>query len=39
MADPEVVSYGGLTTVTNYHLVKKDEHVVDSGGWGWQGLC
>ncbi|PSC67936.1 vacuolar import Vid27-related [Micractinium conductrix] len=30
VADPEVVSYGGLTTVTNYHLVKKDEHVVDS---------
>lgn len=28
-----MVSYGGLTTVTKYHLVRKDEHVVDSGGW------
>lgn len=26
------MSYGGLTTVTKYHLVRKDEHVVDSGG-------
>lgn len=26
-----MVSYGGLTTVTNYHLVRKNEHVVDSG--------
>ena len=26
-----MVSYGGLTTVTKYHLVRKDEHVVDSG--------
>lgn len=31
MAEPEVVSYGGLTTVTKYHLQRKDEHVVDSG--------
>lgn len=30
IAEPEVVSYGGLTTVTKYHLVRKDEHVVDS---------
>jgi len=35
-----VVSYGGLTTVTKYHLVRKNESVVDSGergGWwaGW----
>ena len=33
MAEPEVVSYGGLTTVTKYHLQRKDEHVVDSGAW------
>lgn len=31
IAEPEVVSYGGLTTVTKYHMVRKDEHVVDSG--------
>jgi hypothetical protein len=37
VAEPEVVSYGGLTTVTKYHLARKDEHVVDSGGcWGRQ---
>ncbi|EFN59732.1 hypothetical protein CHLNCDRAFT_133326 [Chlorella variabilis] len=30
VAEPEVVSYGGLTTVTKYHLVRKNEHVVDS---------
>ncbi|PRW60455.1 CYPRO4-like [Chlorella sorokiniana] len=30
IAEPEVVSYGGLTTVTKYHMVRKDEHVVDS---------
>lgn len=29
-ADPDVVSYGGLTTVTNYHLIPKNESVVDS---------
>lgn len=33
IAEPEVVSYGGLTTVTKYHMVRKDEHVVDSGEW------
>lgn len=33
IAEPEVVSYGGLTTVTKYHMVRKDEHVVDSGKW------
>ena len=39
IAEPEVVSYGGLTTVTKYHMVRKDEHVVDSGEWlGWAGL-
>lgn len=26
----EVMSYGGLTTCTNYHLIPKQEHVVDS---------
>lgn len=30
LARPEVVSYGALTTVTNYHLIPKSEHVVDS---------
>ncbi|GAB4822475.1 hypothetical protein N2152v2_009521 [Parachlorella kessleri] len=30
LAQPEVVSYGALTTVTNYHLIPKSEHVVDS---------
>ena len=30
VAQPEVVSLGGLTTVTNYHLIPKAEHVVDS---------
>ena len=30
VARPEVVSYGGLTTVTAYHLIPKSEHVVDS---------
>ena len=39
VAEPEAgVSCGGLTTVTTYHLVKKNEAVVDSGGWelSWQ---
>ena len=32
VAEPEAgVSCGGLTTVTTYHLVKKNEDVVDSG--------
>ncbi|KAK9818259.1 hypothetical protein WJX72_009697 [[Myrmecia] bisecta] len=30
LANPDVVSYGGLTTVTNYHLIPKSESVVDS---------
>jgi len=30
LAKPDVVSYGGLTTVTNYHLIPKNENVVDS---------
>jgi hypothetical protein len=30
VAEPEVVSVGGLTTVTSYHLIPKTEHVVDS---------
>lgn len=30
LANPDVVSYGGLTTVTNYHLIPKNESVVDS---------
>jgi len=30
VAEPEVVSLGGLTTVTTYHLIPKTEHVVDS---------
>lgn len=25
-----MLSYGALTTVTNYHLIPKSEHVVDS---------
>jgi hypothetical protein len=49
VAEPDVVSYGGLTTVTTYHLQRKDEHVVDSGEWPlteclgegacWEGAC
>jgi hypothetical protein len=30
LANPDIVSYGGLTTVTNYHLIPKNESVVDS---------
>ncbi len=30
VAEPEVISVGGLTTVTSYHLIPKSEHVVDS---------
>ena len=30
LAEPEVVSLGGLTTVTSYHMIPKTEHVVDS---------
>lgn len=30
VAEPTVVSVGGLTTVTSYHLIPKSEHVVDS---------
>eukprot|EP00887_Chlorella_sp_A99_P003933 scaffold11.g3933.t1 len=30
LAEPDTVSFGGLTTVTSYHLVPKTEHVVDS---------
>ena len=30
LATPDVVSYGGLTTVTDYHLIPKKESVVDS---------
>lgn len=30
LAEPTTTSYGGLTTCTNYHLVRKDESVVDS---------
>lgn len=30
VAEPDVVSVGGLTTVTTYHLIPKTEHVVDS---------
>ena len=30
VAEADTLSFGGLTTVTNYHLVKKSEHVVDS---------
>ena len=30
LATPNVVSYGGLTTCTSYHLIPKQESVVDS---------
>ena len=30
LAEPTTTSYGGLTTCTNYHLIKKQESVVDS---------
>jgi hypothetical protein len=30
LANPDVVSYGGLTTCTSYHLIPKQESVVDS---------
>ncbi len=30
MATPDVVSHGGLTTISNYHLIPKSESVVDS---------
>jgi hypothetical protein len=30
LADPEVHSYGGLTTCSEYHLIPKQESVVDS---------
>lgn len=30
MAKPDVVSHGGLTTISNYHLIPKSESVVDS---------
>lgn len=30
LANPDIVSYGGLTTVTDYHLIPKNESVVDS---------
>lgn len=30
LTQPDIVSYGGLTTCTNYHLIAKNEHVVDS---------
>jgi len=30
LADSSVQSYGGLTTCTDYHLIRKDESVVDS---------
>eukprot|EP00884_Botryococcus_braunii_P014703 jgi/Botrbrau1/23233/Bobra.0041s0071.2 len=30
LAQPDTVSYGGLTTCTSYHLIPKDESVVDS---------
>lgn len=30
LADPDVTSMAGLTTVTSYHLIPKSEHVVDS---------
>ncbi len=30
IATPDVVSYGGLTTCTSYHLIPKQENVVDS---------
>ena len=30
MAAPDVVSHGGLTTISNYHLIPKSESVVDS---------
>ena len=30
LASPDNTSHGGLTTVTNYHLIPKNESVVDS---------
>lgn len=30
LASADVVSYGGLTTCTSYHLIPKQEDVVDS---------
>ncbi|KAL3144985.1 hypothetical protein ABBQ32_003489 [Trebouxia sp. C0010 RCD-2024] len=30
LAEPTTTSYGGLTTCTNYHLIRKQESVVDS---------
>jgi hypothetical protein len=30
LAQPDTISYGGLTTCTSYHLIPKDESVVDS---------
>ena len=30
MAKPDNISYGGLTTVNDYHLIPKNESVVDS---------
>ena len=30
IATPDVISYGGLTTCTSYHLIPKQENVVDS---------
>jgi hypothetical protein len=30
MAQADTISYGGLTTCTSYHLIPKDENVVDS---------
>ena len=30
IATPDNVSYGGLTTVTNYHLIPRTEDVVES---------
>jgi hypothetical protein len=30
MAQADTISYGGLTACTNYHLIPKDESVVDS---------
>jgi len=30
LADSSIQSYGGLTTCTDYHLIRKDESVVDS---------
>ena len=30
LSKPTTTSYGGLTTCANYHLIKKQESVVDS---------